>query len=124
MEQFDIRPRLPERPIRNFSGGNQQKAVIAKFARLEPKVLILDEPTQGVDIGGKQDILGVLRAFAAAGGCVLLASSDFDEIASTCDRVLVLSRGRQLGLYDVNSIDEERVTVLSSEAVEPTHSAA
>ncbi|MGG6495680.1 UNVERIFIED_CONTAM: ATP-binding cassette domain-containing protein, partial [Bacteroidetes bacterium 56_B9] len=92
------RPPRTEKPLRTFSGGNQQKAVIAKFTRLSPKLLVVDEPTQGVDVGGKREIALVLRQFTEDGGTVLLASSDYDEISTLCARVIVLNRGRLIGI--------------------------
>jgi ribose transport system ATP-binding protein len=81
-------------PIINLSGGNQQKVILARWLRLHPRVLILDEPTQGVDIGAKQEIYNHLRAIAAAGTSVIICSTDSEEIVEACDRALVLSQGR------------------------------
>jgi len=118
IDRFDIRPRNSEQPLSKFSGGNQQKAVLAKIFRLSPRVLVIDEPTQGVDVGGKAEIIGLLRSFAADGGGVLLASSDFDEIGSLCDRVLVLDRGRPLGIFARGELDERRLALLAAENME------
>jgi ABC-type sugar transport system ATPase subunit len=93
-----------------FSGGNQQKGIIAKFSRLNPDLLVVDEPTQGVDIGGKQEIGAVLRRFADDGGSVVLASSDLDEVVQFCDRVLVLDRGRTRGVFDADEITERSLS--------------
>ena len=96
----------------NLSGGNQQKAVIAKFARLAPKVMVVDEPTQGVDVSGKADIGAELLRLARPGCAVLVASSDFDEIGELCDRVLVLDRGAVVGIFDRGAVDEEKLAVI------------
>ena len=98
--------------MRNLSGGNQQKAVIAKFARLSPKVMVVDEPTQGVDVAGKADIAAELRRLADGGCAVIVASSDFDEIAELCDRVLVLDRGEAIGVFEHGTVTEERLAVM------------
>jgi ribose transport system ATP-binding protein len=75
-------------------------------------LLVVDEPTQGVDVGGKRDIIDVLRGFARGGGAVLIGSSDFDEVATLCDRVLVLDRGRVIGQFDRGTLDERRIGIL------------
>jgi len=119
MDEYDVRPqRDTERRMAFLSGGNQQKAIIAKFARLGPKVLVLDEPTQGVDISGKQGIATVIQAAAAKGCGVILASSDFDEIADLCDHVLVLDRGRVVGTFERGTIHEEQFSILTAQGGE------
>lgn len=112
LDEFDVRPRDTERRMSNLSGGNQQKAVIAKFARLDPRVMVVDEPTQGVDVAGKADIGEELRRLARGGCAVIVASSDFDEISELCDRVLVLDRGDVIGIFDRGTVDEERLAVI------------
>ena len=88
-----VRPLRPEQGFALFSGGNQQKMVVAKWLRLEPAVLLLEEPTQGVDVGAKAGIYDLLVRTAATGAAVLVASSDAKELAAVCDRVLVLDHG-------------------------------
>jgi ABC-type sugar transport system ATPase subunit len=94
VELVDLRPPEPERTLGFLSGGNQQKVVLAKWLRNEPRVLLLDEPTQGVDVGAKAGILELIGAAAARGAGVLICSSDTKELATVCDRVLVLRDGR------------------------------
>jgi ABC-type sugar transport system ATPase subunit len=89
-----LRPPTPERAMNLFSGGNQQKVVLAKWLRLRPTVLLLDEPTQGVDVGAKAAIYELITAAARAGSGVLVSSSDVKELVLLCDRVLVLESGR------------------------------
>ena len=86
--------------------------MIAKFARINPRVLVVDEPTQGVDVAGKADIGEELRRLASGGCAVLIASSDFDEIGALCDRVLVLDRGEVVGIFDHGTVDEEKLAVI------------
>jgi ribose transport system ATP-binding protein len=88
-----VRPAEPERALELFSGGNQQKIVLAKWLRNEPKVLLLDEPTQGVDVGAKAGIFELIANAAVAGAGVLVCSSDAKELALICDRVLVMRDG-------------------------------
>jgi ribose transport system ATP-binding protein len=94
VERVAVRPAEPERALQLFSGGNQQKVVLAKWLRNEPKVLLLDEPTQGVDVGAKAGIYELIASSAAAGAGVLVCSSDAKELALICDRVLVMRDGR------------------------------
>jgi ABC-type sugar transport system ATPase subunit len=93
IERIRVRPAEPERPLRLFSGGNQQKVVLAKWLRTKPTLLLLDEPTQGVDVGAKLGIFALIERAADEGAGVLLTSSDEKELALLCDRVLVLRNG-------------------------------
>lgn len=94
MELLDIRPRQPWRRAATLSGGNQQKVVIAKWLARQVGVLLLDEPTQGVDVAAKAQIHALIRNFAKRGGGVLVRSSDLDELALICDGILALHKGR------------------------------
>ena len=80
--------------VRTLSGGNAQKVVIAKWLATEPDVLILDEPTAGIDIGSKSEIVTLIRDLARAGKAVLVLSSELQELLAACDRILVMSDGR------------------------------
>ena len=94
MSRLQIRPAQPDRPLSTLSGGNQQKAILARWLRRQSTVLLMDEPTQGVDVGGKQGIYQAIAAAASAGNAVLIASTDAEELAELCERVLVLREGR------------------------------
>ncbi|MFL5287186.1 MAG: sugar ABC transporter ATP-binding protein [Rhodopila sp.] len=91
---FGVTPNRPELTLSALSGGNQQKVILAKWLQLQPILVLLDEPTQGVDVGARQLVFRAIRAAAQNGACVLCASSDADQLAEICDRVLVLARGR------------------------------
>jgi ribose transport system ATP-binding protein len=94
LDGFDVRPPLPGIAYQSLSGGNQQKVLLAKWLGADPTVLLLHEPTQGVDIGARAQIYSVIHD-AARGGCsVLCASSDYEQLALICDRVLIFDRGR------------------------------
>jgi ABC-type sugar transport system ATPase subunit len=93
MEALDIRPRDPGCPVRALSGGNQQKVVFAKWLAAQVGLLLLDEPTQGVDIAAKAALHRLIRDFAARGGGVVLTSADFDELVALSDRVLAMRDG-------------------------------
>jgi len=94
LEQFDVRPRNPASLIDWLSGGNQQKVCLARWLEARARVVILEEPTAGVDIGAKLSIHQMLRKAAAAGAAVIVVSSDLEEVAAVCDRALVIDRGR------------------------------
>jgi ribose transport system ATP-binding protein len=93
MAAFDVRPRDPKHEFGTLSGGNQQKALLAKWLTMQPSVLLIDEPTQGVDIGARRQIFDDLRRATAAGAAVLVTSTDHEQLAALCDRVVVLQRG-------------------------------
>jgi ribose transport system ATP-binding protein len=93
--QVDLKPPDPNRVLSTLSGGNQQKAVIARVLRLRPRVVIFDEPTQGVDVGAKATIYELLAKAAAGGAALIVCSSDAEELANVCDRVVVVRHGRQ-----------------------------
>jgi ribose transport system ATP-binding protein len=94
-----------ENRVRNLSGGNQQKIVIAKWLATGPSVVILDEPTAGVDIGSKAEIVELIRGLAAEGKSVIVISSEPAELLATSDRILVLSNGRLAREVDREEID-------------------
>lgn len=90
----DVQPPVPTMPIGLLSGGNQQKAVLGKWLQLDPRLILLNEPTQGVDIGARQRIFSTIRAAAASGVIVLYASGDWEEVFNIADKVVVIADGR------------------------------
>jgi len=106
MELLDIRPRRPELKAAALSGGNQQKVILAKWLARRVGVLLLDEPTQGVDIGAKAQIHALVRDFAGRGGGVLVNSSDLAELVRLCDAVLALHHGRIVARMERGGLDE------------------
>jgi ribose transport system ATP-binding protein len=121
MRQVDVKPADPEREFRLFSGGNQQKIVMAKWLRISPGLLLLDEPTQGVDVGAIASIYQLVREAAASGTAVLVASSDTKELAEVCDRVIVMRHGSVAGQLTGPALTEDALVraVLSDEPLEP-----
>jgi len=110
MDLLDIRPRRPELKVSALSGGNQQKVILAKWLARRVDILLLDEPTQGIDIAAKAQIHALLRDFAARGGGVLLDSSDLSELVQLCDSVLALRKGQIVSRLDSGGdLDEERL---------------
>nr|WP_184946371.1 sugar ABC transporter ATP-binding protein [Planomonospora venezuelensis] len=109
VETLDIRPGDPDRPIKTLSGGNQQKAVLARWLVGERRLLLLDEPTRGVDVGARAELYAVIRRLADEGIGVLLVSSEVPEVLGLADRVLVVREGRIIHRADAQDLDEHRV---------------
>ena len=99
--------------VRNLSGGNQQKVVIAKWLAMDPKVLILDEPTRGIDVGAKSEIYKLMRDLATNGAVILMISSDMEEVLHVSDRVAVMHEGRITGILDREDCTENNVMQLA-----------
>ena len=93
--------------INLLSGGNQQKIVIAKWLNMHPEIMMLDEPTAGVDIGAKTEIMGIMRDFADEGKGVIFVSSELAELMAVCDRIIILYDGRITGELDRKEIETE-----------------
>ncbi|CAG7616568.1 sugar ABC transporter ATP-binding protein [Leucobacter soli] len=108
-ERLKVNPPLVERPLSAFSGGNQQKVVLGKWLLADPTLLILDEPTRGVDVGAKADIHEIIGEFARDGGGVLMISSELPELLAVCDRIVVLHEGRITSVIDREQATEETV---------------
>ncbi|PSC06010.1 sugar ABC transporter ATP-binding protein [Alsobacter soli] len=106
--------RLLDASMLNFSGGMQQKIIIARWLMLDPSVLILDEPTKGVDIGTRASIYAMLREIAARGVAIVVVSSDFEELLGLCDRIVVISDGRTIADLPSGMLDEEKLTLLAA----------
>ncbi len=107
IEELSIRPALPNRKIKDFSGGNQQKVVVAKWLSNNPHIVILDEPTRGIDVGAKVEIYKLINALAQSGLGVIFISSEQLEVIGMCDRVLVMHNGRISGEFERSQVSEE-----------------
>ena len=114
IEKLDIRTPGPHQLVQYLSGGNQQKVVLGKWLALRPRVLLLDEPTRGVDVGAKQDIYALMEQLAEQGIAILFVSSDMEEILGMSDRVLVMHEGHIAGALDRESLTEESVMQLAT----------
>lgn len=112
LKLFGVNPPDPNLPLEELSGGNQQKALLAKWLQLRPAVLILHEPTQGVDIGSRRTIFQLIEAAAGEGTAVLIVSTECADLANLCDRVLVVRRGRQVGELVGSDIGEQQILAL------------
>jgi ABC-type sugar transport system ATPase subunit len=98
-----------------LSGGNQQKAIVARALLTEPRVLVLDEPTRGIDVGAKAEMFRLMRKLADRGLAILFASSELPEIMAVADRVLVLSRGRVRGIFEGAELTERNILDASAD---------
>jgi inositol transport system ATP-binding protein len=109
-----LRVKMPNlfEPVRNLSGGNQQKVLIGRWLLTAPRILILDEPTRGIDVGAKADIHRLISGLAADGAAVVMISSELPEILGMSDRVMVMREGRTTGILDraeANQVDLMRL---------------
>ena len=112
MQQFDIRPPNPLLNAKNFSGGNQQKIVIARETHVNPRILVIGQPTRGVDIGAIEFIHKTLIALRDEGCAILLVSVELDEILGLSDRIMVMSAGKQVGIVSREEADERRLGLM------------
>lgn len=112
--EFDIRPTRLSTKIQFLSGGNQQKVVLARWLACSPKVVVLDEPTRGVDVGAKTEIYDVIEKLSESGVGVLVASSDLPELLGICDRIIVMCEGRVAGEASRGDATEEGIVRLAS----------
>ena len=107
IRELQVKLDTPEQPINTLSGGNQQKLVLGRWLEMRPEVLILDEPTRGVDVGAKAQIHRIIGELAAKGKAILLISSELPEVMQMSDRVLVLAEGRLAGEFDPRKVGED-----------------
>ncbi|MBV8901568.1 MAG: ATP-binding cassette domain-containing protein [Verrucomicrobia bacterium] len=122
IERIRIKCASPDQRIRELSGGNQQKVLLARWLCLSPRLLILDEPTRGIDVGAKAEIQGLIGKLAAEGLGVLMISSEIEEIVEGSDRVFVLREGRTVAELEKEAITEDAIMAAMAEPAEPpTH---
>ncbi|RMF38624.1 MAG: sugar ABC transporter ATP-binding protein [Planctomycetota bacterium] len=114
IDQLRIKVADPRQRVQDLSGGNQQKVVIGKWLSMHPDVLLLDEPTRGVDIGAKQEIYRLMEELAERGVAILFASSEMEEVISMSDRVLVMHEGRLMGELTGDQVTEENIMHLAT----------
>lgn len=114
IEELDIKCTGPEHECENLSGGNQQKVVFAKWIYTDPKVLILDEPTRGVDVGAKKEIYGIINELAAKGVAIIMVSSELPEVLGMSDRIMVVREGLVRGILSKEEADQESIMILAT----------
>ena len=114
VRELAIKVASPENPISALSGGNQQKVVIGKALMTKPKVLLMDEPSRGIDVGAKAEVFREMRRLAAEGLGILFVTSDLEEVMSLSDRILVMSNGRITGEFEGRAVDEAAIVAASA----------
>lgn len=120
IRELGIRTPSPEQEIRYLSGGNQQKAVIGKWLLAESEILIMDEPTRGVDVGAKVEIYELMNELTERGAGILMISSELPEVLGMSDRILVMSEGRITGELSAAEATQEAVMTLATRESEAT----
>ncbi|WP_274626997.1 sugar ABC transporter ATP-binding protein [Arvimicrobium flavum] len=113
-KRLNIRTPDVETDVGKLSGGNQQKVMLAKWLHMDPKILILDEPTRGIDVGAKAEVHAIIHELARKGVAIIVISSDLPEVLSLADRILVMREGRQMGILDGDTATQESVMTLAT----------
>jgi erythritol transport system ATP-binding protein len=114
VQDLSIKVADPSLPVSSLSGGNQQKVVIGKALLTSPKVLLMDEPSRGIDIGAKGDVFRTMRRLAAEGMAIVFVTSDLDEVMALSDRIAVMSHGRLTAVFDRADANEARIVAASA----------
>ena len=114
IKTFSIKAPNPQLEVTSLSGGNQQKVVIGKALMTNPKILLMDEPSRGIDVGAKADVFRTMRELAANGLGILFATSDLDEVMALSDRIAVMSNGRLTGMFDRSEANEAAIVAASA----------
>ena len=114
IEAVDIRPKDPDKAVGLLSGGNQQKVVLGKWLMRGLKLLIVDEPTAGIDVGAKDEIYRILRELALRGVMVILVSSDLQELLRVSDRILVMRKGRIVKEFSEGTVTQADILAAAS----------
>jgi ribose transport system ATP-binding protein len=117
LQKYQVQAPSPFAEMRTLSGGNQQKLVLARWLRTDPRLLLLDEPTQGVDVGARAQIYDLVHRAVSEGAAALLASSDFEELSRLCDRVLVLQRGTVIAEAEADALNPDRLARMANAEV-------
>ncbi len=121
VRRLNVRVPSLDRPITGLSGGNQQKVLLARWLMADPSVLLLDEPTRGVDVGAKYEIYTIINELAAAGKAIIMISSEMPELLGASDRIVVMCRGRITGIVDATSTDQTTIMRLATDIEDDSH---
>ena len=114
IDSMNVKTPSQKTPIRSLSGGNQQKVIIGRWLLTNPEVLLLDEPTRGIDVGAKYEIYQLIIDLANKEKGIIFVSSEMPELLGICDRIMVLSNGRVAGIEDAKELDQEKIMTLAA----------
>ena len=117
IDMLQIKTASRETPIKSLSGGNQQKVILGRWLLTDPEVLLLDEPTRGIDVGAKYEIYQLIIDLAKQGKTIVMVSSEMPELLGTCDRILVMSGGKLAGEVDAKTATQEEIMTLAAKYV-------
>lgn len=117
INQLKIKLRSRKQPVKELSGGNQQKVVLSKWLLTEPQILILDEPTRGIDVGAKEEVYKIINQLAKEGKAILMISSELPEIISLSDRVIVMKEGQITGRFDRSEVTDEKIMTAATVSI-------
>ena len=109
IEMLSVKTHSRDTLLNALSGGNQQKVILARWMSTKPKILILDEPTKGIDVGAKSEIYRLIDEFTAGGGCVIMVSSEMPEILGMSDRITVMHEGNLVAVFDRGEATQEKL---------------
>ncbi len=114
IKELSIKTPSSKEQIKNLSGGNQQKVIISRWLAKEPDVLIMDEPTRGIDVGAKYEIYSIIGRLASEGKTIIVVSSEMPELIGICDRIMVMCEGRITGIVEGEDMNQEKIMELST----------
>jgi methyl-galactoside transport system ATP-binding protein len=114
IDTLSVKTPSQRKPIANLSGGNQQKVILGRWLLTSPKVLLLDEPTRGIDVGAKYEIYQLMIDLAAKGNSIIFISSEMPELLGITDRILVMSNGRVAGIVNTAETNQEELLMLAA----------
>jgi ribose transport system ATP-binding protein/inositol transport system ATP-binding protein len=109
VRDFSIKASSIKQRVMNLSGGNQQKAVLAKWLLTEPRILIMDEPTRGIDVGAKAEIYSIMNDLVARGMAIIMVSSELNEIINMCDRLVIMNEGKIVAELDRHEFEQDSI---------------
>src|SRR5699024_7423380 len=114
IERLNVKSTNKEQTVKSLSGGNQQKVVIAKWLGIQPKILILDEPTRGVDVGAKKEIYKIINELTKEGVAIIMISSELPEVLGVSDRIMVIHEGTITKTFQKNDADQEKIMIAAT----------
>ena len=114
IKELSIKTPSKKTQIQHLSGGNQQKVIISRWLAKDPEVLIMDEPTRGIDVGAKYEIYAIIGQLAKEGKTIIMVSSEMPELMGVCDRIMVMCEGQITGYVEGEDMNQEKIMELST----------